>query len=338
MNENKVEFRKKLMAIALPVALQNLMLALVGASDALMLGRLSQNAVSAVSLANQISFIMSLFSGAVLGGAGTLIAQYYGKNDRTTVKNLMSVSIRLGELIAVIFFIAAFFFPKNLMRIYTSEDELIRIGAQYLRIVSWSYLMNGISQSYLLVMKICGRAARSAMISTLTVLIDMSVDAFLIYGLAGFPKMGVAGCAISTVVVETCAMIVCLAESYRGDHIHPDRKSLMYHSKALTQDLSKVSFPMLASSLTWGIGYSMNFMIMGRLGTDAIAAASVISVIQELVTCFSLPLGFLGLLIFHWPVLVIYICIMTDEIVKIPWIYPRYKKYIWLRNLTREEM
>ena len=444
------DFRKQLMSIAIPVALQNLMLALIGASDALMLGRLSQNAVSAVSLANQISFVLSLFTGAVLGGAGTLIAQYYGKGDTDTVKKLMSISIRVSELISLLFFAAAFVFPEQLMRIYTPEDEIIKLGAQYLRIVSGSYLLNGISQSYLLVMKNCGRAGRSALISTVTVCIDMFVDAFLIYGLAGIPKLGVAGCAISTVVVEACALVVCIVESYAGNHIHPDAKSLLFFSKTLAKDLSKVTFPMLASSLSWGIGYSMNSMIMGRLGTDAIAASSVISVIQELVTCFckglssgavimigdllgqsrldeakqygkrfcnvamwcglfnavlllvfgpvaslffiltdeartylvqmmiflafnlfafslntiitcgvfaaggdtiydaesviiskwcfSLPLGFLGLFVFHWPVLVIYICIMADEIVKVPWIYPRYKKYIWVRNLTREKV
>src|SRR5574344_1281113 len=125
------DFRKQLMSIAIPVALQNLMLALIGASDALMLGLLSQNAVSAVSLANQISFVLSLFTGAVLGGAGTLIAQYYGKGDTDTVKKLMSISIRISELISLLFFAAAFVFPEQLMRIYTPEDEIIKLGAQY---------------------------------------------------------------------------------------------------------------------------------------------------------------------------------------------------------------
>ena len=446
--KSKSEFRKKLLSIAVPVALQNLMQALVGASDALMLGRLSQNAVAAVSLANQIAFVMSLFTACVLGGAGTLIAQYQGKGDTRTIRNLMSMSIRLCALISFLFFAAAFFIPEQLMTIYTSEKELIRIGAFYLRIVSWSYLFSGLSQSYLLVMKISGRARKSALISTMTVFIDMFADLFLIYGLAGIPKLGVAGCAISTVVVEACALAVCIADSHGRGHIHPDRASLIYHSAELTRDYSKVALPILASSLAWGLGFSMHTMIMGHLGSDAVAAAAVVSVVQELVTClcrglssgasimtgqllgqnrlkeakvcgakfcriaigcgffnaavllvigpaagmffilteragsyllrmmlvlavylfayslntiitcgvfpaggdtlydavsvmlsmwcFSLPLGLLGTFVFHWPVMAVYILVMADEVIKLPWLYPRYKKYLWVKNLTRD--
>lgn len=444
------EFRSRLISIAVPVALQNLMLALVGASDALMLGRLSQEAVSAVSLANQISFVMSLFIGSVIGGAGTLIAQYLGKGDRNTAKELMSISIELCIAISFVFFAVALLMPDKLMAIYTSEAELVEIGSGYLRIVSWSYLFTGISQAYLLMMKNDGRAGRSALISALTVFIDMFLDLFLIYGLAGIPKLGVTGCAVSTVIVEACAMAACIADSYGKGHIHPDKRSLQIHSLELLKDLSKVSLPMLTSGLAWGIGYSMHSLIMGHLGTDAVAAASIISVVQELVACFSkglssgaaiivgqilgkgnfdeakkcgakfckiaigsgavnavmllaiglaadmffiltdearayffkmlavmavylfafslntiitcgvfpaggdtlydarsviysmwcfsIPLALLGTFVFHWNVMLIYALMMADEIVKIPWIYPRYKKYIWVKNMTRSDV
>lgn len=446
--QSKEYFRKELMSIALPVALQNLMIALVGASDALMLGRFSQDAVSAVSLANQISFIMNLFIASVIGGCGVLITQYYGKKDFVLMKKLMAIGIKLCMVLSLIFFLAAFFFSENLMAIYTSEDELIRLGSEYLKIVSWSYLFSGISQVYLMVMKISDRASTSAAISVMTVVIDMFADLFLIYGLAGIPRLGVKGCAISTVVVEFSAFMVCMIDSYRKDHIHPDRNSYFSFSRILYKDLSVVIFPMLASSLTWGVGYSMRSVIMGHLGNDAIAAESIISVILELTTCFckglstgasimigrllgqsriedarsygvkfckvsflcgilniilllvigpvacvffvltkearnymimmmfvvaaylfayslntiitcgifpaggdtifdaksvviskwcfSLPLALLGTFVFHWPVMLIYIIVMADEVVKLPWIYPRYKKYIWVKNLTRE--
>ncbi len=86
--EEKREFCRELLALAIPIGFQNLLAALIGASDALMLGRLTQDAVSAVSLANQIAFIMNLFIGAVVGAGGALIAQYWGKGDRQMVKNL----------------------------------------------------------------------------------------------------------------------------------------------------------------------------------------------------------------------------------------------------------
>lgn len=443
-------FRRNLMAIALPVALQNLMLALVGASDALMLGRLSQNAVSAVSLANQISFIMNLFIGSIVGGCSILVSQYYGKKDYGTIKKLMAMGIKLSGAVSLLFFAAAAFFPESLMRIYTQDSDLIVIGSGYLRIVSWSYLFAGLSQIYLMVMKIADRAVTSAAISVLTVVIDMTVDLFLIYGLAGAPRLGVAGCAISTVVVEASAFVVCVANSYRKKHIRPDRTSFFSFSKTLYKDLARVTMPSLASSLSWGVGYSMRSLIMGHLGNDAVAADSITALVLELATCFckgfssgasimigrllgqnrmveaescaekfwkisflcgfvniallcaigpvasiffilteearsylmqmmliasvylfayslntiiacgvfpaggdtiydaksvliskwcfSLPLALLGAFLFHWPVMAVYIIVMSDEVVKVPWIYPRYKKYIWRKNVTRNNI
>ena len=132
------------------LGLQNLLVALIGASDALMLGRLSQDAVAAVSLANQIAFIMNLFTGSLVAAGGTLIAQYWGKGDKETAKNLFCMINKYVFLISFIFFVLAMFVPGTLMRIYTPDEGLIQIGASYLRIVSVSYLFTGLPQCYYL--------------------------------------------------------------------------------------------------------------------------------------------------------------------------------------------
>ena len=134
----KKDFYKELFSLAIPIGMQNLLVALIGASDALMLGRLTQDAVSAVSLANQIAFIMSLFSGAVVGGGGALIAQYWGKGDWTMVKNLFCMLIKWAFGISFVFFALAMFAPELLMRIYKPDAALIKIGSSYFRSVSLS--------------------------------------------------------------------------------------------------------------------------------------------------------------------------------------------------------
>lgn len=442
------DFYKELLSLAVPIGLQNLLVALIGASDALMLGRLTQDAVSAVSLANQIVFLMNLFIGAIVGGGGALLAQYWGKGDKPMVKNLLCMIMKWAAGISLVFFALAMFVPELLMRIYTPEAALIDIGASYLRAVAVSYLFSGITQCYYLVMKLEGKASKSVMISVVTLVVDMVLDFFLIYGIAGVPKLGANGSAYSTVVVELVALLWCIVESYRGDSIHPDRQGFRWSSKDITKDLFKISLPMLGSSLAWGLGFSLHSLIMGHLGSDATAAASITSVAQELVTCickgisagagimvgkllgqnlfdkakaygrkfchisffvggihmvllailgpivaeffvltetakqylivmllfsalylfaysintiivcgifpaggdarydaisvffaswcFALPLALLGTFVFDWPVLVVYILMCADEIVKLPWLYPRYKKYLWLNNLTRE--
>ena len=165
------QFRKELMSLAIPFALQWLLNALVGASDALMLGRLTQESIAAVSLANQVSFVLSLFIGAIVGAIGVLVAQYYGKGDFDTVRNLLSMALRYVLVLTVIFFLLAFFLPEHLMTVFTDEQDLIAIGASYLRIVSFSYLFQGASQCYLMLMKVDGRAKVSVWISAVTVVV-----------------------------------------------------------------------------------------------------------------------------------------------------------------------
>lgn len=446
----KREFYKELLSLAIPIGLQNLLVALIGATDALMLGRLAQDAVSAVSLANQVVFVMNLFVGAVVGGGGALIAQYWGKDDKKMVKNLFCMILKWSSAISFIFFALAMVIPEQLMRIYTPDKTLIEIGASYLRAVGVSYLFSGITQCYYLKMKVEGKASKSVIISVVTLVADVVLDIFLIYGLAGVPKLGANGSAYSTVVVELIALVWCVIESLKKDSIRADLQGLRWFSADTTKDWMKMVLPMLGSSLAWGLSISMHSLIMGHLGSDATAAASITSVVQELITCickgiaagagiiigkllgknmfdkakvygrklcyisiwvggvhmlllsiigpiatmffvltetarqyliimliftgiyvlaysintvivcgifpaggdakydaisvflatwcFALPLALLGTFVFHWPVIAVYILMCIDEIVKVPFLYPRYKKYLWLNNLTREEV
>ena len=247
------QFRKELMSLAIPFALQWLLNALVGASDALMLGRLTQESIAAVSLANQVSFVLSLFIGAIVGAIGVLVAQYYGKGDFDTVRNLLSMALRYVLVLTVIFFLLAFFLPEHLMTVFTDEQDLIAIGASYLRIVSFSYLFQGASQCYLMLMKVDGRAKVSVWISAVTVAVDMTADYFLIYGAGKLLALGANGSAYSTIAVEVIALCWCVAASYQKGRIHPNSRSLRFFSPRLEKDMLRIAFPMLASSLSWGL-------------------------------------------------------------------------------------
>ena len=178
--DEKSQFYRELKTLAVPFALQYFLTALVGASDALMLGRLTQNAIAAVSLANQISFVMSLFNGAAVGAAGVMVAQYRGKQDYKNARRFLGMAIRYTAVISLVFFVLAFSIPERLMGIFTPEKELIRIGADYLRIVSFSYLFTGVSQCFMMIMKISGFAKMSVWISAVKVVTDMTADLFLI--------------------------------------------------------------------------------------------------------------------------------------------------------------
>ena len=154
---NKDNFARQLTAFVIPIAFQQFMTALVSASDAFMLGFLSQNAMSAVSLAGQVMFVYTLFLFGITAGTSIFSAQYYGKGDKKSVEKILGISLDFSLIISVIFTVLALTVPQFLMRIFTSDGELIDLGAGYLRIVAFTYTLLGISQVYLTVMKNCGQ-------------------------------------------------------------------------------------------------------------------------------------------------------------------------------------
>ena len=138
-------FNRRLLQIALPIAFQSLMLAAVAAADALMLGRVAQNEMTAVSLATQIQFVQNMFVMAITAAGAILGAQYFGKGDHRTMSELFSLMLRFSGLVSLLFFGACELIPETLMRIFTHDEPLILIGAAYLRIAGWSYMITGVS-------------------------------------------------------------------------------------------------------------------------------------------------------------------------------------------------
>ena len=140
MNFDKALY-KKLMSIVAPIAFQFLMASLVTASDAFMLGFLDQDSLSASSLAGQVAFVFSLFYGAFVFGCNVLAAQYWGKGDVKIVEEVLAVTMRYTLIIGMTFTLCSAVFPEQLMRIFTSDHELIEAGGVYLRTVSLSYVL-----------------------------------------------------------------------------------------------------------------------------------------------------------------------------------------------------
>ena len=136
----RAEFRKKLLHLMIPISLQQLMMALVNASDAFMLGFVNQDALSAVSLAGQVQFVYSLFLFAITAGVSIFAAQYWGIQNKKAVEKTLGIGLAFSVLLSLPFTIGATFFPELLMRAFASDPVLIQDGAVYLRVVGVSYL------------------------------------------------------------------------------------------------------------------------------------------------------------------------------------------------------
>lgn len=442
------DFYQKLTKLAVPIALQSLMLSLVAAADALMLGSVEQNSMAAVSLATQIQFIQNMMLYATASAASILGAQYWGKKDIKTLKDIFAISLKIATVVDVIFWAGCIFAPKYLMFLFTGDQELIEIGIHYLRIAGWSYLFTGISQCYHTIMKVSDHTKESAVISSVTVVINIILNTILIFGLLGLPALGVQGAAIATLITRVIELIWCFLLSFKKDFIHPDIKRFFKRNAQLVKDFVKCLMPLLGAQLFWGVGFTSYTAFMGHLGADSAASNSVAAVVRDLICCFcnglatgggilvgnelgagnlekgklygdrllwisviagvgstilmllltplvmtfikltdgahglllgmmvimsiymigrtmntiiingifaaggdtmfdmyslaivmwgiAIPLAALGTFVFHWPILIVYACTCVDEVGKIPWVIVHYKKYKWVKDLTRE--
>lgn len=295
MDERKRSLRKEIVRLALPIALQQFMTALVGACDAIMLGKLSQDAMSAVSLATQVTFVFNLFMFAFMAGENMFVAQYYGKGDYTGISQVFSLVTKICGCIAVVFLAGTLFFPEQLMRILTNEETLIVLGSEYLRVIGISYVFSGIAQIFLAIMKNCGAVNMSTLINGVMVILNIALNAVFIFGLSGFPKMGIKGAALATVLATVVQFLWSVG--YVLCRIRAVKFSLRSCEKKLFGRFWQKTVPLLINNLAWGIDFSMYSVIMGHLGTDAVAANGIANISKNLVVCFCLGLGNAGSII-----------------------------------------
>ena len=271
------------------------MTALVGACDAIMLGKLSQDAMSAVSLATQVTFVFNLFMFAFMAGENMFVAQYYGKGDYTGISQVFSLVTKICGCIAVVFLAGTLFFPEQLMRILTNEETLIVLGSEYLRVIGISYVFSGIAQTFLAIMKNCGAVNMSTLINGVMVILKIALNAVFIFGLSGFPKMGIKGATLATVLATVVQFLWSVG--YVLCRIRAVKFSLRSCEKKLFGRFWQKTVPLLINNLAWGIGFSMYSVIMGHLGTDAVAANGIANISKNLVVCFCLGLGNAGSII-----------------------------------------
>ena len=193
------EFTSGLRRLAIPIIAQSLLSTAIGTADTLMLNVIGQTELSAVSLANNLSRILSnLFLGLIVG-TSVLMAQYLSSAHREKINNVFSISCLVAGIACSTFFLLATLAPGFIMQLFTNDTALIRIGMQYLRIVGFSFLFMTFTQPYLVMLKAMRKPTKRMIISTTALVINLIFNAVFIFGLFGAPKLGVRGVAIATV-------------------------------------------------------------------------------------------------------------------------------------------
>ena len=178
--------------------------------------------------------------------------------------------------------------PQMMMRLFTDNAELIRIGASYLRVMGVTYLCWGITEIYLAVLRSLGRVTISMAMNMMAFALNVFFNACFIFGLFGFPKLGATGVAIATAMSRVIELIGCVIVSIMSKDIKLDLRYMFIRNKLLFSDFVKLSLPALGNDLSWGVAFSMYSVILGHLGSDAVAANSLVVVVRNIGTCCAL--------------------------------------------------
>ena len=254
-----------------------------------MLGMVSQSALAATALANQIQFICNLFLFGVCSGSAVLIAQYWGRKDTATIDRTIGIALRFALGVGALFSLAAIAVPGLLMRAYSTEAEIIEIGSTYLRIIGIGYVMNAFTQVYVSAMRSTERVMFGTLVNMTSLLLNVALNACFIFGFAFFPKLGVVGVAIATTVSRAVGLLICLLDNALNRHPVKARVKTIFESNpVLFKDFKHYTLPVLGNDIVWGLGFSAYSMILGRLGSHVVAANTYANVVRSLgtVVCF----------------------------------------------------
>lgn len=276
-------FYRDVFRLVMPMAVQNLINVGVTSTDVIMLGRVGETALSGVSLANQIYFILSLLYFGLTSGACVLTAQYWGKKDTRTIEKIMGISFRISILGGAVFGAAAIFIPRYLMLIFTSDEAVIEAGIRYLQIVGFSYVLSAFTNVYLNIIRSIEKVVIATVVYGTSLLANIILNGIFIFGLFGLPAMGTAGAALGTLLARAIeVVIVVYYATHKNDVVKIHIRDLLVKDRALGRDFFTYAFPVLLNELAWGAGMAAISAIVGHLGSAAVAAHSVAQVCRQL--------------------------------------------------------
>jgi len=446
---NNKDVVRNVIALSIPIAIQNVFSTAVSSADVLMAGMIGQDSLSAVSLAGQVTFVLNLILLGLTIGTSLIVSQYFGKGDVMMIEKIQGYSIRTAFLISFVFSIVTVLFPHIVMKSFTTDILLIEEGAAYLRIVGISYLFMGFVQVAESVMKAVKQVRISTLIGTTALVLNILFNSVFIFGLLGTPKLGVTGAALGTLLARMIETVWCFTMMRGNKGISLSSDNLFHIDRAVKSQFWHYTLPITLNGLSWGSAFATYSVILGHIGSDMVAANSIATIVRNFALvgcngiasgagiylgallgsgrlkdakkdavvilqltlilaitgglivillgpliidvtnladsakiylwqmlkinavyiltkayncvfnngilsaggdtrfglicdtidmwCYSVPLGFVAAFVLRLPPMAVYLLISTDELVKLPIYYLRYRKGIWAKNITEEK-
>lgn len=273
-------FYRRFFAVYIVLVLQNVVTLSVNLADNIMLGAYSEVSLSGAAAVNQIQFVFQQLVMALGDGLVILSSQYWGKRQTEPMKKIAAQAMQAALVVAVSLFLLVSVFPHEVLRIFTTDEPIIREGMSYLGIIRFTYLFFAMTQILLAVLRSVEMVKIAFYLSMVTFCINCGINFILIYGRFGAPELGTEGAAIGTLtarIMEFGILLVYIAKKEKS--LHLSVKSFLKTDRTLSLDYLKITAPMFAVNGLWGLNTALQTVILGHMTSAAIAANSVASTI-----------------------------------------------------------
>lgn len=285
-------FYRSIIAISVPIALQNLISFAVNMMDTVMLGMApdGETLLSAASLGNQPFFILSMVSFGFASGSIVLAAQYWGKRDLDSIRTIMAMMLKLALSVSALITVFVIAAPESVMRIFSGNERIIAKGVEYLKILGWCYLFFTLSNCALIFLRSVEVLNIAVAANCVSLGLNVFLNWILIFGKLGFPALGIRGAAIATVAARIVEFCVTWGYILFRDKVLSFRvKDFLRFNPVLFRDMIRFGLPVLLNETLWGLGSSVQAGIFGHIDyteADPVAANAVAQTIQQLVFVF----------------------------------------------------
>lgn len=286
------EFYKKLISIALPISLQNLISSSLNMVDTVMIGQLGETSIAAVGIANQVFFFFVLLLFGLNSGSAIFISQFWGKRDILNIRRVLGFAVISGVLISSIFTLSALFIPREILSLFTKDSSVIELGSQYLVIICFSYIITAITFSYSFASRSIGKAKLPMIVSAISLGLNTLLNYLLIFGNFGFPELGVKGAAIATLIARSVELVLLLSVIYsKGFVLDAKIKEMIDLSKSFISKILKTTTPVILNEAFWSLGIITYSAVYGRMSTEAFASVQISNTVQQVFMVVSMGVG-----------------------------------------------
>jgi putative MATE family efflux protein len=277
------DYYQRLYKVALPITLQQFIMSSLNLVGVVMIGQLGAVPVAAVGLANQIFFLLNLILFGLYSGSAMFTAQLWGIRDIPNIRKVLGLALTLGLVVGTFFLIIAEAFPTWALSIYSTDEAVVALGSDYLRIIGISFILYAISFCYSAVLRSIGDV-QTPLVVTLTALsMNTLLSYALIFGKLGLPSLGVHGAAIAVLVsrIVECSVLLLLTY-HKGSPAAGRLGELFSYNLAFAKRLLKPVLPVIVNETLWSMGTTAYSIVYARISTDAIAAMNIVGSIDQI--------------------------------------------------------